>query len=182
LWHQKIHIDPFRVKTHPELRRIVVAIDPNVSSTKTSDNVGIVVCGMGFDGRGYLLADSSGDFGPETWKNVVVAEFTNYECDNIIAEINNGGDLIKMAIRTVKGYIPVKEIRATKGKLIRAEPISSLSAEGFISHVGYFPKLERELTTYTGDGDSPGRLDAYVMAFIELFGLSVDRAPDPFVL
>ena len=90
--------------------------------------------------------------------------------------------LIKMAIRTVQGFIPVKEIRATRGKLIRAEPISSLCEEGLIHHVGSFGKLEHQLTSYIGDGDSPGRLDAYVMAFIELFNLDIGKSPDFIVM
>ena len=169
LWKMKTMIAPFRVLKAPaELRRVVVGVDPSVTSTGNQDECGIIVAGESFDGHYYILADSSGQMSTGSWARVTVAEYKNFECDNIIAEVNQGGDLVKMNIKNIDASVPVKMVRATRGKLTRAEPIATLYEEGLVHHVGGFSKLETEMTTFTGHGDSPNRLDALVWVLTEL--------------
>ena len=186
LWKKLTMIDPYRIYEAPPMKRIVVSCDPNVTDTARQkegkhDEVGVIIAGLGYDDHGYLLKDSSGLYGPDKWKNVLVGEFTNFDADNIVAEVNNGGDLIKMAIRTVKKHVPIKDVRSTKGKLLRAEPVAQLAAEGMIHHVGKYPELEDEMTSFDGTGPSPNRLDAYVFAFVDLFKLTMKKAKDPLI-
>ncbi len=168
LWKQSTMIDPFRIYSAPDLKRIVVGVDPSVSSTGSQDECGIVAAGVGFDGQYYVLKDASGLFTPSEWGRVSVGEYKNHKADRIIAEVNQGGDLVEMNIHNADQSVPVKKVRATRGKLLRAEPVAALYEEGKVHHVGRFPELEREMTTFTGDGDSPNRLDALVWALTEL--------------
>jgi hypothetical protein len=168
LWKRSTMIDPFRVDVAPDLKRIVIGVDPSVSSTGTQDECGIGAAGIGFDGQYYILKDSSGLFTPAEWGRVVVGEYKNFKADRVIAEVNQGGDLVEMNIHNVDKSVPVKKVRATRGKLLRAEPISALYEEGKVHHVGHFPELECEMTSYTGTGDSPNRLDWLVWALTEL--------------
>lgn len=151
LWKQSTMIDPFRVSRYPELRRIVVGVDPSVTSTGNQDECGIGVAGIGYDGEFYVLKDSSGMFSPSEWGRISVAEYKNHKADRIVAEVNQGGDLVEMNIHNVDSSIPVKKVRATRGKLTRAEPISALYEDGKVHHVGVFDELEIEMTTYTGE-------------------------------
>ena len=170
LWKMGIMIDPYRVNEHPELKRIVIAIDPSVSSTGRQDECGIGAAGIGFDNHYYILSDISGMFSPAEWGRVAVGEYKNKHADNIIAESNQGGDLVKMNIKNIDNTVPVKLVRATRGKILRAEPIAALYEDGKVHHVGNFPHLELEMTTYTGSTNeaSPNRLDWLVWALTDL--------------
>jgi len=168
LWTRRM-IDANRVKTHPDLKRVVVAIDPAVTANKDSDETGIVVCGLGIDELGYVLNDASGIFTPNEWAGRAIHNYYKYGADRIIAEVNNGGDLVEVNIRIVDKKVSYKSVHASRGKIIRAEPVAALYEQGRIKHVGNFPKLEDELTTWDGANSfSPGRLDALVWAFTEL--------------
>lgn len=138
---------------------------------KDSDDTGIVVAAKGTDGRGYLLDDLTCRLSPDGWANRAVGALRDRNADRIIAEVNNGGDLVERVIRTVDSRVPYKKVHASRGKLTRAEPIAALYEQGKISHVGSFPQLEDELCSYAGQpGEkSPNRLDALVWAFTELF-------------
>jgi phage terminase large subunit-like protein len=172
-------IETTRIDDTPELRRIVVAVDPAVTSGPDSDETGIVVAGLGYDGRGYVLADRSTRDTPLGWAKRVIAAFEEFQADRIVAEKNQGGDLVEMNLKQVSPAIPYKGITAKQGKRLRAEPIAALYEQGRISHVGNFPQLEQQMTEWVPDsGTSPDRLDALVHALTELGfmgGGSADR-------
>lgn len=165
LWKQS-KIDSLRVTSAPKLKRVVVAIDP--SATKTGNEAGVIVAGSGYDNHGYLLDDRSLQGSPEEWAKASVDGYHLFEADIIVAEDNNGGEMVEVTIRTIKGAPAVKRIHATRGKRTRAEPISILTDQNRIHHVGVFAPLESELTTWVTGDESPNRLDAYVWAFTEL--------------
>jgi predicted phage terminase large subunit-like protein len=169
LWQRKA-IDDTRLQTAPDLERVVVAIDPAVTSGEDSDETGIVVAGRGVDGRGYVLADRTCRLSPDGWAKRACAAYDQFHADRIIAEVNNGGDLVERVIRTVGASYPYRAVRASRGKLTRAEPIAALYEQGRISHVGSFPDMEDQMCTYTPDGydGSPDRVDALVWALTEL--------------
>ena len=158
-------IEALRVKTAPELVRVVVAIDPSVTSGPESDEVGIIAAGVGVDGHGYILRDLSGRMSPDEWARRAVTGFDYHDADKIIAESNNGGDLIISVVRTVRANIPIEKVHASRGKITRAEPVAALYEQKKVHHVGGFPELENELTTYDpGVTASPNRMDALVWA------------------
>lgn len=153
----------------PQLTRIVVAVDPSVSSGKNADETGIIVCGLGVDGHGYVLEDASGRMSPIDWARRAVGLYRKHGADRIVAEVNNGGDLVEMTIRTCEKNVSYKAVRASRGKLTRAEPIAALFEQNRIHLVGGFPELEDELCTYTaGSSGSPGRLDSATWALTDL--------------
>jgi phage terminase large subunit-like protein len=153
----------------PDLTRVVVAIDPAVTSGEEADETGIVAAGLGADGRGYVLADRSCRLSPDGWARRAVAAFDDLAGDLIVAEVNNGGDLVEQTIRTVRRTIPYRKVHASRGKQVRAQPVAALYEQGKVSHVEAFPELEEQLTTWTPEsGTSPDRLDALVWALTEL--------------
>ena len=156
------------IKEYPALSRIIVAIDPAVSNTSKSDETGIIVAGKGPNGFGYVLEDASGKYSPSGWAKKAVGLYHKYSADKIVAEINQGGDMVESNIRTYDKNIPYKKVRASRGKQIRAEPIASLYEQGKVFHIGDFIKLEDQLTTWCPGNDSPDRLDALVWALTEL--------------
>jgi predicted phage terminase large subunit-like protein len=166
-------IDAARVKEIKprQLQRIVVAIDPAVTNTEDSDETGIIVAAKGVDDRGYILADGSCRLSPDGWARRAVDLLREYSADRIVAEVNNGGDLVERVIRTVDARVPYKAVHASRGKITRAEPIAALFEQGRISMVGFFPELESQMCGYTGaPGEkSPDRLDSLVYALTELF-------------
>jgi phage terminase large subunit-like protein len=176
LW-QRNQIDNLRIKEAPEMSRVVVAIDPATTSGEDSDETGIVVAGRGVDGFGYVLADRTCRLSPDGWARRATAAFDQFSADRIIAEVNNGGDMVERVIRTVGGLYPYRAVRATRGKTTRAEPIAALYEQNKIKHVGSFPELEDQMVMYTPDGydGSPDRVDALVWALSELM-LSVRTA------
>ncbi len=178
IWNRDV-IHRNRRETAPPLARILVSIDPPISSNPGSDEAGIVVIGLGNDKRGYVLADVSTQGTPQEWAERAVAAYDLYDADAIVAEVNQGGEMVGHVIHSVRPQIRVISVRATRGKHLRAEPISSLYALDRISHIGAFPKLEAQMCLctaegYMGDG-SPDRMDSMVHGFTELFPKMVRR-------
>ncbi|PZN08384.1 MAG: ATP-binding protein [Bacillota bacterium] len=171
LWQRK-RIDELRVREAPELVRVVVAIDPAVTSEEGSDETGIVVAGRGVDGHAYVLADRSCRMSPDGWARRAVKAYYDFDGDRIVGEVNNGGDLVETVIRTVDPKVPYKAVRASRGKAVRAEPVAALYEQGKVHHVGTFEHLEDQLCQITPDGyqgaGSPDRADALVWALTEL--------------
>ncbi len=172
IWTREI-IHRNRVKEAPKLTRIIVCIDPPITNEPGSDEAGIVVTALGEDGRGYVISDMSQQGSPKEWGAKAIAAYDFHEADAIVAEVNQGGDMVAHVIHSQRPDIRVIEVRATRGKHVRAEPISALYALDKISHVGAYPELESQccLMTaagYDGEG-SPDRLDAMVWGFTELF-------------
>lgn len=168
LWSLSM-IEQTRVNEIPEMKRVVVAVDPAVTNNKNSDETGIVVCGLGIDNRYYIIDDVSGKMSADAWAKTAVNVYYKYKASRIIAEVNNGGDLVERLLRTVDKNIPYKSVSASRGKVIRAEPISALYEQQRVSHCGVFSKLEDQMCSFTGDkSTSPDRLDALVWGLTEL--------------
>lgn len=156
-------------RTPPPLRRIVVAIDPAVTSGDDADETGIVVAGIGTDGRGYVLADLTCRKSPDTWARIAVGAYHEWSADRIIGETNNGGDLVETVIRTVDPNVPYRKVTASRGKRTRAEPIAALYEQKRVSHLQPFVDLEDQMVTWTDESDfSPDRVDALVWALSSL--------------
>ena len=186
LWKRTTMIDPFRVIIPPDrpveldqlvesMERIVIGVDPAVTSSEASDSTGIVVCGRRFDDRDgkthyYVLDDRTVKASPHEWAKEVVRTFHRYRADMVVAEVNNGGDLVVENLRHVDQTIPVTAQHATRGKIIRAEPIATLYDQGLVHHVNELENLEMEMTCYTGavSDESPNRMDALVWAMKSL--------------
>lgn len=174
-------VEGARVRQAPELGRIVVAVDPPASSGPHADACGIVVAGLGSDGRGYVLADRTVERArPLDWARAVIGAFHAYEADRIVVEINQGGDLVEAVLRQVDASVPVRAVRATRGKWLRAEPVAALYEQGRVAHVGAFAALEDEMGDFGPDGlsggRSPDRVDALVWALTELL---LRERPEP---
>lgn len=160
----------------PDLQRIVVAVDPSgASDDEEADNdaIGIAVVALGIDGNGYVLEDATIKAGPGTWGKVAASAYDRHGADCCVGEINYGGAMVEFVVRAAKRNINFKMVTATRGKVVRAEPVSALYEDGKVRHVGYFPELEEEFagfntTGYTG-ANSPNRADAVVWAITELF-------------
>jgi len=169
LWNYKM-FEPHRLKQDeiPELARIVVAIDPAVTSSDNSDETGIIVAGRGIDNRFYVLEDATIKASPDRWMRKAVDLYYLHNADRIVAEVNNGGDLVEKLLRTIDNKIAYKKVQASRGKLVRAEPVVALYEQGKVSHVGSLSSLEDQLCTYAGGNKSPDRLDALVWALTEL--------------
>ena len=167
----------------PELERIVVSVDPAVTSTENSDEHGIIVAGVGADDRGYVLDDLTTKGSPHKWATRAVAAYDKWEADAIVIEVNQGGDMVRSTIESVRPGVPIVEVRATRGKHVRAEPISSLYSLGRVSHVGTFAELEQEMCQMTAGGyegeGSPDRVDALVWAMTHLFPAMIVRNTKP---
>ena len=162
-----------RVTNVPDLERIVVAVDPAVSSNSGADEHGIIVAGLGEDTRGYVLDDGSTSGAPQQWATRTIAMFDKWQADAIVIEVNQGGDMVRHTLDSIRPGLPIIEVRATRGKHVRAEPISALYALNRVSHVGSYPELEDQMCQMTAAGfegpGSPDRCDALVWAFTELF-------------
>lgn len=178
------NIDKARVDFAEDLTITAVSIDPAVTNNENSDETGIIVGGVD-DSKplhGYVLEDASDKYSPEGWGQKAVDLYHEYDCDFIVAESNQGGDMVKHVIHNIDPNIKVYLVRATKGKMVRAEPISAIYEQNRIHHVGLFPELEEELTTYTGNvsEESPDRMDALVWLFSKLMlGLGGELASMP---
>ncbi len=157
----------------PVLVRVVIGVDPPAGSK--GDACGIVAVGLGEDGRAYVLADASlGGASPEGWARKVAQVAENWNADRVIAEANNGGDMVESVLRGAAHSLPVRLVHAARGKVARAEPVAALYERGKVRHAGRFPELEDELCglcaggAYHGPGRSPDRADALVWAVTEL--------------
>lgn len=181
LWSRDA-IDNLRVKTAPDMQRIVVAVDPSGTKGESDDGdeIGIVVAGKGIDGRGYVLADQTCKLSPDGWGRRAVAAYhgqwsetpDRFKADRIVAERNFGGAMVEHVIKTIDRSVAYKEVTASRGKVARAEPVAALYEQGKVSHVGSFPELEDQMcqidaSGYIGEG-SPDRADALVWALTEL--------------
>jgi phage terminase large subunit-like protein len=156
-------------KPPPDLARVVVAIDPAATSGEDSDETGIVVAGLGVDGRGYVLGDRSCRLSPDGWARRAVAAYDEWCADRVVAEVNNGGEMVEHTIRTVRKSIPYKQIHASRGKAVRAQPVAALYEQHRVTHCEVFEDLEAQLTGWTPEsGTSPDRLDALVWALTDL--------------
>ncbi len=168
LWKRSL-IEQFRVKALPEMKRIVVAVDPPVTSGEKANACGIVCAGLGVDGRCYVLDDASCKrLRPAQWAKRVVDLFHTREADRVVAEVNQGGEMVRDVIAQVDSVVPLTTVHATRGKRARAEPVAALYEQGRVSHVGAFPELEDEMCAVIADGSSPDRMDALVWAVTEL--------------
>ena len=177
LWPRAL-IERHRVAVAPELSRVVVAVDPPASSGARADACGIVVAGRaaawpGQDTRAFVLADETVEGArPLDWARAVIAAYRRFEADRIVVEVNQGGELVETVLRQVDASVPVRAVRASRGKVLRAEPVAALYERGVVSHVGMLPALEDEMCDFGLDGlsggSSPDRVDALVWALTEL--------------
>ena len=181
IWTQMV-LDSYRLHDAPELQRIVVAVDPAVTNTEDSDEHGIIVAGVDGEQTGYALEDASMRGSPLDWARRVVSLSQTYAADGVVVEVNQGGDMVAHVLRTVAPNLNIIEVRASRGKHVRAEPVAALYEQGRIRHVGQFPELEAQMTQFTTEGyqgdDSPDRADALVWAMSELLPDMVDVVPD----
>lgn len=172
LWRRD-WIEDLRIATAPPMRTVVVAVDPPVTATAASDACGIIVAGIGVDGRGYVIGDRTVQGRePNVWARAVRAAYHDHEADRVVAEVNQGGDLVVSVLKQIDAAMPVRTVRATRGKWVRAEPVAALYAEGRVIHAGHFEQLESQLVAFGSDGRvngrSPDRLDALVWALTDL--------------
>jgi len=179
LWNYEM-LEAGRVEYAPDLQRIVVAIDPAVTSGEDADETGIVVAGKASDGHGYVVADHSGRYAPIEWARTAINAYRTHSADRIVAEVNNGGEMVEATIRMVDPDVPFTAVRASRGKVVRAEPVAALYEQGRVHHVGRLPQpehglsLEDQMCAFTTDFDpkmagySPDRVDALVWALSEL--------------
>ena len=177
LWRDET-IDRYRVidEKLPDFQRIIISVDPSGAdddNNENNDEIGITVVALGTNGHAYLLEDLTLKAGPGTWGKVVGAAFDRHRADRVVAEVNFGGAMVKNVIHTARAGTPFTAVTASRGKVVRAEPVSALYEDGKVHHVGYFPDLESELcefttTGYKGSG-SPNRADSLVWAIAELF-------------
>lgn len=174
----------------PDMQRVIIAVDPSGCSgeeDKRSDEVGIVVCGLGVDGKGYILEDLSGRFSPQQWGTIVATAFDRHMADCVVAEINYGGAMVQEVLRTARPRTPFREVRASRGKAVRAEPIAVLFDQNKVCMSGYFAKLEDQLCSFTTAGymgdRSPDRADAMVWGLTEIFpAVARGDRPRPIVI
>jgi len=179
LWTRR-NLDEYRVKEAPPLERVVVAVDPAATSTEDANETGIVVAGIAPDQEGhkhgFTLDDWTVKGSPDVWGRKAVAAYHFYEADRIVAESNQGGEMVSHVIRSVDRNVPVTLVHASRGKYIRAEPVSAIYEQGRVHHVGTLAELEDQMVEFTPEsaadrskGVSPDRVDALVWAYTELF-------------
>lgn len=145
-------------------------MDPAVTNKEESDETGIIVAGIGQDKKGYIVDDLSGKYSPSEWAKKVIRSYHYYKADRVVAEINQGGDLVEQTIRVYDPTISYRSVRASKGKVARAEPVAALYEQGKIIHLGHFSKLEDQMCNFSGGrmAKSPDRVDALVWTLTEL--------------
>ena len=170
---QRDVIENLRVRQAPQLIRVVIGMDPAVTGNEKSDETGIIAGGIAATGHGYILQDASLRASPAEWARAGVRCLHQNQGDRIVGEVNNGGDLVEVNIRTVDRNIPFTAVHASRGKAIRAEPVAALYEQGRIHHVGTFPELEDQMCDWVPGGKSPDRMDALVWCIWELFGLGL---------
>lgn len=170
-------IERHRVTTAPELRRVVIGVDPAGGG---GDEIGVVCAAIGTDGHAYVLDDVSLTGSPNAWAQAVAALYERRSADRVVAERNYGGDMVEHTLRTAAPNLPVKVISASRGKQQRAEPVAALYEQGRVHHVGAFGRLEEQMTTWDPNdrsAKSPDRMDALVWALSELaLGPTLDYA------
>jgi predicted phage terminase large subunit-like protein len=188
LWKRDM-FDSLRLDTEPELRQVVIGVDPAASNSGESSETGIVVVGRGTDLRGYVLEDISGRMSPDGWARRIIFAYHQWGANVVVAEKNNGGDMVDYTLQATAAAmhaeglvpmpsVPVRLVWASKGKYARAEPVAALYEQKRISHVGSFPALEDQCCTWepTGSEGSPDRLDALVWGFtFMMLGATVEH-------
>ena len=178
LWTRAL-LDQSRVagaRSLPRMQRVVVGIDPAAKASAEGDRTsetGLIVAGLGEDGRGYVLDDLSCRLSPRGWACKAIAAFDRYEADALVVEINQGGAMVETVLRSERAGLPLRQVRACRGKTVRAEPIAALYEQGRVSHAGAFPALEDQMVMFTPFGIEGGgaadRVDALVWALSDLF-------------
>jgi phage terminase large subunit-like protein len=177
LWGRGV-IEAARARTAPAFTRIVVAIDPAASSGEAADETGIIVAGKDGEGHGWVLADLSGRFQPVEWAKTAIAAYRAHSADRIVAEVNNGGEMVEATLRVIEPNLPFAAVHASRGKVVRAEPVAALYEQGKVHHHGAFPQLEDQMCSLSRNapggpdtrraGHSPDRVDALVWALTDL--------------
>ena len=177
LWTRGI-IEAARAQAAPTLARVVVAIDPAATSTAEADETGIIVAGKDEQGQGLVLADMSGRYPPTEWAKTAIAAYRAHRADRVVAEVNHGGEMVEATLRAIDSNVPFSAVRASRGKVTRAEPVAALYEQGRVHHVGSFPQLEDQMCDFvpTGYDDvglrsprhSPDRVDALVWSLTNL--------------
>jgi phage terminase large subunit-like protein len=177
LWNRGM-LEAVRARAAPALIRVVVAIDPAASSTEDADETGIIVAGKDQYGGGWVLADASGRYSPLEWAKIAIAAYRAHSAERIVAEVNNGGDMVEATLRMIDPSVPFAAVRASRGKVTRAEPVAALYEQGRVHHLGVFPRLEDQMCAFSADlresvkvrsaGRSPDRVDALVWALTDL--------------
>ncbi|MDB5555205.1 MAG: DNA-packaging protein, partial [Rhizobium sp.] len=172
LWSRDM-LERLRIRTHGPLGRIVVAVDPPAAERAKDSCCGIVVAGLEATGRAVVLADLSvANASPAAWGNAVVRAYRKYQADRVVAEVNQGGDMVSAILRSVDETLPVTTVHARRGKYLRAEPVAALYEQGRVAHAGTFLALEDQMCDFGPDGlsggGSPDRLDALVWALTSL--------------
>jgi len=181
LWTDEL-IEQSRAESLPDMQRVVVAVDPSGAGDDDNagnDEIGIIVAGLGLDGRAYVLEDLTLKAGPATWGKVATNAYERHQADKVVAETNYGGEMVKFVVQAAMPGVPFRKLSASRGKVVRAEPIASLTEQGKIRFAGTFTELEDELCAFTTSGyqgqRSPNRADAFVWAMCELFPGMVKR-------
>ena len=177
LWTRSM-IEKGRVTEAPALLRIVAGVDPEATSSEESSETGIVVAAVGLNGEGYVLEDATKRGTPNEWGRAAIDAYRKHKADRVVAEVNQGGEMVEFVLRTIDPSVSYKGVHASKGKIARAEPISALYEQGRIHHVGQFELLEDQMCTYIPGERSPDRMDALVWAFTEL---AIEEAWQPSV-
>jgi phage terminase large subunit-like protein len=173
LW-QREWIEQTRVAEAPELIRVVVAIDPAVTSGEDADETGIIVAGMDAESHAYVLADMSGKHAPHEWAAKAIGAYHRYKADCVVAEVNQGGEMVEAVLRQVDPNVSFRSVHASRGKVTRAEPAAALYEQGRVHHVGSFALLEDQMCAFTNDFDrkragySPDRVDALVWSLTQM--------------
>jgi len=172
LW-SRVLLDQGRLSVAPRLTRVVVAVDPPVTSGKSADACGIIVAGLDQAGQGIVLKDGTVNRAkPTDWASRAISLYHRFEADKVVAEVNQGGEMVAQILREIDNTVPVNSVRATRGKWLRAEPVAALYEQGRVRHVGAFPELEDEMCDFgaqgLSNGRSPDRMDALVWALTDL--------------
>ncbi len=153
-----------------DFKRVIIAIDPAVSTSNDSDETGIIVAAIDHRDFAYVLEDLSGRYQPHEWASIAIAAYKRHGADRIVAEVNNGGDMVESTLRMIDKNVSYRPVHASRGKAARAEPVSSLYEQGRVYHVGFFPQLEDQMTSFVPgqSASSPDRVDALVWALSDL--------------
>lgn len=167
LWTSDM-IDEARVPYDPPFARVVVAIDPATTSKNESNETGIIAAGLGKNGEYYVLEDKSGRYSPNKWAYEACALAIKLRADRVVAETNQGGDMIESTLRSIDPHVAYRGVHARRGKYLRAEPVAALYEQGKVHHIGILPELEEQMCSWVPGEDSPDRLDALVYALTEL--------------
>jgi predicted phage terminase large subunit-like protein len=174
LW-KRSDIDNNRVREIPQLSYVVIGIDPSAKSEIKSDDTGIIAVGRSQDGQYYVLGDYTCHLTPQGWAEAAITAYHKHQANTIVGETNQGGEMVEHTIKTIDSKIPFRGVHASRGKAVRAEPVSALYEQGKCHHFGSFPQLEDELCEWVPGSDSPDRLDALVWAITFLMGMGMQH-------